>query len=136
MSLRYSIYKVQAARYLWSLLRPPRTVLCYHIIPNLSSTFFKFFKFFLTCSLCSRLTPFITQLFNDITFDSICQALFLVFLNFLCYRRCSCGQLAYNSTTILVCQALFYKFCHSFLCVLYIHKCPLLADFICWKEYC
>ena len=136
MSLRYSIYKVQAARFLRSLLRPPRTVLYYHIFKYLSRTFFKFFKFFLMWVLCSGRLPFITQLFNDITFSSICQALFLVLLNFLFYRCCSCGQLAYNSTVTPICQALFYKFCYYFLCALTKHICPQSVDFTCWKGCC
>ena len=51
---------------------------------------------------------------NSITADSVCQELFSSFLNF--FRSClnhsvSCGrprgQLAYISTAILLCQALF-----------------------------
>ena len=128
MSLRYSIYKVQAARLLRSLLRLPRTVLYYHIFQNLSRTFFKFFKFFLMWILCSRRLPFITQLFKDITFSSICQALFLVLLNFLFYRCCSCGQLAYNSTPQGFCQALFYKLAIYFLCILLADISPCRRD--------
>ena len=46
LSLRYSIYKVQSRSLSQARLGSPRTFICYHILSNLSRTFFKFFEVF------------------------------------------------------------------------------------------
>ena len=54
---------------------------------------------------------------------------FSCFLNFFVLSCCPRGQLAYISTSISICQALFYKFRNSFLCILFMDIRPYLVDF-------
>ena len=114
MSLRYSIYKVQTS-FGVSFSCPLRTFICYHILSNLSSTFFKFFQILFCDSSSSRLSPFIRQLLYDITRTSICQELFSCFFDFLLIYLVTRRRLAYTSIWRAICQALFYKNLHLFL---------------------
>ena len=116
MSLRYSIYKVQTCSFC-SFSCPPRTFICYHILSNLSSTFFKFFQilFDVRCAPDrSRSSHNFLSLSQDNRFVKNFFLFFRFSFDFLVARR----QLAYTSTPLPFCQALFYKFCTFFLVVL------------------
>ena len=66
--------------------------------------FSSFFKFLFDVNCAPGCSPFITQLVQDITQSSFCQALFLVLLNFLFYLRCLA-----DSFDILAPQSHFVK---------------------------
>ena len=119
LSLRYSIYKVQTSSLSQARLGSPRTFICYHILSNLSRTFFKFFQILFDVVLHSRTLSFIAQLCYHTTEKFVCQELFQVFSNFFSLRFDvfrSRGQLRYISTSFVVCQAFFHKNLHFFLC--------------------
>ena len=128
-SLKQSIIIVQGVLFVFALFNLQDTVFAaavrlacslYHSLFRLSSTFFKVFQTFSSCSEAIRCR----QLFYSITSSQVCQVLFSKFFKlFEVVSRCPpvlCAlirQLAYDNTSCSICQALFYKFLHFLLVV-------------------
>ena len=113
MSLRYSIYKVQT-RSFRSFLSAANFYILAHLV-ELVKNFFQVFSNSFLCSLRSRRIRSSHNLYYLTILTSFCQELFSCFSKFFDFLLPSAGRLAYTSTPLPNCQALFYKFFYSFL---------------------